>query len=283
MIFSVVFVLLATYASSVEISTNPSEIYFNDVLAAGYAEKTITIKSDSSKPLEVMISAPGSIKEWFMFEPEAASVSKGSPVEFKIITRPPPETHTGLYETYLIISTVSTGNELTTAVTTAKSLKTIIEVTDEEIIQAIVDDVFINAEKDKTIGISVKVQNKGNIGIIPFFKIEILNISEDNTLKHDYSNKKVIPPFSTDIIKLDIENNLPLGEYKAEITTFLSDNWIVGKRSFKFNIGESSQEEKVVLKEKPTSLSTDWTILFVWAGILVLTTWIISRNKRKER
>ena len=288
MIIGIILISLSSITYGITITTEPNELSFENVLNNGYAEKTIKIMSDSSEPLQLTLSAVDPIKEWLSFEPSSALVSADSPAEIKIIVEPV-NAELGIYQGYIIINTVSTGNKLTTSIATAIDLKTTVEITDQQIMQAVINDMVIkNTELNAPIKASVTVQNQGNIAITPFFQIDILDANKEETLKSSISDKKTILPSSTDVIELDIENELGLGQYWAKATLFLEDNWILGQRFIKFNIIEKGTlpiEEEPTIKVYPTAipLSTSWIIIVMWILILVFIGWKIKTNKPNKK
>lgn len=289
LIFLVLFILLTTTVSAVTITTEPNELIFENVLNNGYAEKTIKLSSDSPGPVQISLSATEPIKQWVSFEPVTASVSSASPTEFKVIIKPS-NAALGIYQGFLVISVVSSGSELTTSVITSIGREMKIEITDQEITQAAIKDVVIkDTEQDSPIKVSVTVQNQGNIALTPFFQINILDVTKSKILKSAISDKKAILPSSTDVIELNIPNDLALGTYWAQITASLEDNWILGKRLIKFNIVEKgtlpSVEEKptVSKEEKPIPLTLTWPVILMWLLILAFVVWTIAKKPSKKK
>ncbi|MBW2966203.1 hypothetical protein KY342_03820, partial [Candidatus Woesearchaeota archaeon] len=255
-VFLVLIILLTTNVYAVTITTEPSELIFENVFINGYAEQIVKISSDRSEPVQVSLSATEPISSWVSFEPEAASVSKDYPAEFKVIVKPV-SAQLGIYQGYMIINTVSEGNKFTTAVTTAFDVSTMVELTNKEIIQAVIKDIDIKAEQNSPIKVLVEVQNQGNVEITPFFQMDVLNLDKSQVLESGVTEKNRILPSSTYVIELDVLNNLALGSYWAEITLFLEDNWISGKQLIRFNVvepGMVSLEESETIKVYPTPI-----------------------------
>lgn len=283
-IFLLMFILLSSAISAFNITTDPEELIFEDILDGGYAEKIIKIRSDSGQPAQITISASEPISSWISFEPASASATGDSPAEFKIIVKPSGSA-LGTYQGYLIISTFATGNEITGAVSSTKTVNMVIELTDQQIMQAGVKDVVIgDTEENSPIKALVRVQNQGNIALTPLFQLDILDVSRSQVLKSADSGKKTILPYSTDVIEVDLPNDLPLGSYWAQVTTTLGDRWIIGKRLIKFNVvemGTLQEEEKpIVLEAELMPLSLSWTMLITWVAILLFVMWVIGKKKR---
>ena len=286
LIFLLLFVLLTIEVSAFTIRTEPDELVFADVLNNGYAEKKIKIFSDSLEQVQLSFSATEPIKRWVEFSPAAASISKDSPVELKVILKPS-DAPLGIYQGYIVINTLSGGNEITTSLVTSITIETTVEITDQEIVQAVVQDVMIkDIEINSPIKALVTVQNKGNVALSPFCQMDILNSDKTQILKSAVSEKKAILPSSTDVIELNVPNNLPLGTYWAEITTSLEDG-IVGKRMIKFEIVEKgavpAEEEPAVFKEEPITLGVSWIVILMWVLVLAFVVWTIAKHKPKKK
>ena len=226
------------------------------ILYQQYSEKIIKVSSDRIEPVQVTLSATEPINSWLSFEPATFPINRDTTAEFNVIIEPS-NAPLGLYQGYIIINTISEGNELTTAVVTSLDLETTIKITDQEITQAVIKDVVIqNIEQNNPIKVSVILENQGNIMISPFFQINILNSDKSQILKSAVSKEKTILPSVTDSIELEMPNDLGLGAYWAQITVFLEDGWITGKQLIKFNIvepGALPSEEKPlpIFKKEP--------------------------------
>lgn len=284
-ILAAIFILLAATVSAVTIT--PDELSLEDVLNDGYAEEVIEVSSDS--PVEISLSATEPIDSWISFEPISASASKDFPAKFKVIIRPS-GARLGIYQGYIIINTASSGNEITSSIPSATSLETTIEITDQEIIQAAVEAIIIkDVEQGSPIKVSVTVQNQGNIVVSPFFRFDTIDENKNQTLKSLISDEKAVFPSRTDIIELDVTNDLALGPYLAQITILLGEEWIIGKRSIKFNVVEPgtlhSEEEIPVIskREKPVPLSASGIVLFVWFILLLVVVRVITKHRMGKK
>lgn len=289
LVLLVLFVLLAATASAVTVTTEPNEVIFENVLANGYAEKTIKIISDA--PVDVSLSATEPVKSWVSFEPVSASVSEDSPAEFKVVVQPP-DAPLGVYHGYIIVNVVSGGNMLSTAIASAFDLRTTIKVTDSEIIQAVIKNVSVkDIEKGSPIKASVTVQNQGNVAVSPFFHVDLLNSDKSQVIKSAISEKKVKKvtlPFSTDVIELDVQNSLDLGTYWAEVTVFLDGGMVAGKHLMRFKVVEQGmlhvEEEPLhIFREEPVPLSLNPFVIVLWGLILLYIVWAVVKKKPEEK
>lgn len=278
-------VSLSSIGFAITVTTDSDEIVFEDVLAGGYAEETVEIRSDTAEPTEIVISAPEFIKDWFSFEPNTMPVSLGVPAKFKIMLHPPSNITKGNYESYLVINTISKGNEVTTSMATAMDIKTKIEITDKEIMQAVIDDFSIEKVKiGDPIEALITIENKGNIELPLSIHIDILD--NDNIINPTNINSKLLPS-AIEIIKASIPNDLSIGEYTAQIQVF-SENMLIGKQILYFNVVEKVIEEPketIVIKQDELAipLSTNVFIFLLWLVILIFVFVKVKNIKKKGK
>ena len=277
---NLVFLLLLLPTIVYAIAIEPKEIVFENVLNEGYAEKIIKISELG--PVHVTLSATSPIKPWIKFEPIPTSANNKTS-EYKIIVSPSNAT-IGMYQGYIIIDSISLGNEITTAISRSTTLKTTISITDEEITQANVKEVVVvDVEINNPVKVSVTVQNKGNIAVNTLFKIDILDSSKTQTLKTAQSNQISLLPLSTNVIETEIPNNLVIGKYYADITVHAED-MLLRKHLLSFDvIGQGTlpaKEEKETIKvyPEPIPLSANWFVLITWALILVFIAWKLTKH-----
>jgi hypothetical protein len=268
------FILLAATVSAVIIE--PDKLVFENVLNYGYAEKIITIKSPGS----VSLSATEPINKWLSFEPVGES-------DFKVIVKPL-DAPLGTYQGYIIVNTISPGNDLTTAVSTADHLKTTIIITDEQITQANVKDVVIkDIELNNPIKILVTIENQGNSYLLPYFEASILDTNK-NLLYFIASQEKTLNPSSTDIHEALIPNNLAIGKYYADVKVY-ADDMLLRKHLLSFDVVKPgslpAEKEEISIKihPAPVPLSVNWAVIVVWILILAFVIWKIARNRPKKK
>ena len=285
LIYALIPIFLAVTVSAIVVT--PDELLFENVLNNGYAEKTIKIKSDSQEPIEIRLSATEPLKEWLIFEPVPTSVSRNKPAEFKVILRPT-NARLGTYQGYVIINAVSLGKEITGSIASATSLKTIVDITDQEITQAMIGYIIVgDVEKNKPFEFAVEIKNQGNIGINPFFQLDIMDLNKTKVLKSAKSSNKSMLPFASDVIQLDLENNLDLGVYWARISAFSEEGLFIGQQVIKFGIvepGTPISEEKIIVFEEEVPLSFDGLLIIVsFVLMLFITRRIIKKDIGKEK
>lgn len=275
-----IIVLFTTTVSAAIITTEPSELFFENVLSNGYAEKIITIESDGKA--ECSFSATGIIKDWISFEPETILTTETEPGKVKVIVQPPANTSLGIYEGYIIVDTVSTGSKLTGAMTVSTSLKTRIKITDREIRQAIVKNLTISdTQQGSPIKVLAAVANEGNIKAnIEVYAVILDNNQEEVTSR---SNLTYVLPSAISSIDTSIPNNLEIGEYTADVTILL-DGLLLRKDLYPFKIIEKGAvpEEPVIFKEEPAvPLAANIAIILLWVFIFLFIVWKVAKPKKK--
>ena len=284
--YFILLILLAVTVSANETNITPSELFFDNVLMNGYAEETIRIATDSAETVQITFYASEPIKPWISFEPSFAHLNKNNPVEIKVIVRPS-NNSLGKYQGFILINSLSGKSKITSATITSLTIETTVKLTDKEITQAIIDDIIVkDVEKNNPIKVSVKIKNQGNIGISPYFNIDLLNLDKGKVLESATSKKISILPFASDIIKLDLENNLNLGIYWARVNVLSEEELFIGKQLIKFNVVKPGtlplEEEIIVFKEEPVPLGMSGIFIVVGFVILLLIIRQIVKKDDKE-
>ena len=285
--YFILLILLAVTVSANEINITPSKLFFDNVLMNGYAEETIRIATDSTETVQITFYASEPIKPWISFEPSFAHFNKNNPVEIKVIVKPF-NNSLGKYQGFILINSLSGKSKITSATITSLTIETTVKLTDKEITQAIIDDIIVkDVEKNNPIKVLVKIKNQGNIGISPYFNIDILNLDKGKVLKSATSKEISILPFASDSIKLDLENNLNLGIYWARVNVLSEEGLFIGKQLIKFNVVKPGtlplEEEIIVFKEEPIPLGMSGIFIVVGFVILLLIIrQIVKKNIKEE-
>ncbi len=272
-IFLLIFISLTTATHGAEINISPSEIYFSNVLAGGYAEKIITIESDEQAGNS--FSAIGLIKDWLSFESRDSMI--------KVIVQPPKNASLGKYVGYIVVDVISTGDQLTGAISTSTALKTTIELTDREIKQAVVKDIVIpDIEIGNPIEISGVIANEGNIKAGIDIHTKILDKDKKEVISQ--SNQITVFPSAISSIDIEIPNNLETGKYRADITILL-DGMLLRNEIAPFEIVKKGAlpEKEEVFKEKPAiPLASNIAVIIVWLFILIFVVLRIVKSKKSS-
>ncbi len=282
-LLSYILILIFLTSSVSAFNIEPSELKFENVL--DHAEKSIKISSEKS--LQISLSATEPFKDWITFSPNSFNINQNSPVEVRVIVQPPKNISLGKYQGFIVVNTVSQGNELTSSVSTAADLKTTIEITEDKIIDADVKNVIINdIEINNPLKISIKVQNQGNIELKSFFTIEILDTS-NNSIKKAQSEKTSILPLSTKILELEVPHNLETGKYYTNIKAYAGE-MLLRNHLLSFNVLKPGaippkNESSIVVHPEKIPLSTGPLIILVWIIILLFVVYKISKFKHNKK
>jgi hypothetical protein len=279
-----VFILLTATVSAVMIEQK--ELNFENILQYGHAEKIVKISSDRTEPVQITLSATEPIKEWISFDPASAHVNLGAPAEFKVIVEPL-DASLGVYQGYVIVHVLSSGNALTTTVATATDIKTTVGITDEEITQSNVEEVIVkDFEVGNPLKISILIENKGNMPVLPYFEMNILDINKENVLQTFVSEEKTLNPASLGLIEEEISNELSIGKYYADIAV-KANGMILREHLLSFFVVEPGKipvEESphIQIQPAPIPLSSGWIVIAAWAVLLILVVWVIKKEKKKR-
>ncbi|MBD3249283.1 hypothetical protein GF336_04525 [Candidatus Woesearchaeota archaeon] len=281
-IFCITAVLLSAAVSA--ISIEPSELIFEDVLQDGYAEKILTVSTDSYKPVQLTLSATEPIKEWISFDPSSDSVSAGSPIDIKVMLNMT-DSQLKKYKGYVIVNSYSSNNEVTTAMSQVFEIRTSIDVSKNLIEQANVANVVLDdTEQGMPLTASVTVENQGNSMIEPFFSISVLDSGKKEVFSAG-SKKKSLLPYSKGMINISLPSGLAFGEYNADIEVHAGD-MLLSRQTRVFNIvekGSVPKQEEKISDDQMIPLSTNWIILAVWGIIFVFIVSRITKSKLKKK
>jgi len=220
----IITLLLALYpVSSAIIGVSPSIIRFNKMLRQGYAETQVTITTSTEKPIKAHFTKEGEIQDWITLEPEDNNFefSRTAPYVFTLIIQPPEDAKSGNYSGVLKMTT----DELATVETGAGSsliaqiaLLIYIEVIGEEIIQCRAGAISASsAEIGQQFRVRTTVHNDGNVRIRPEIRVDVWDQYQTRVVNSKtFLGDQILPTRSKDIMK-EIENDLPIGQYFADI------------------------------------------------------------------
>lgn len=223
------FTVYAVNASTINIT--PDNLNFEKVLLGGYAEKTITITTDSPDFLFITPAIEGEIKDWITLSPNASSkISREIPLQLKIVVKPPKDVDKGKYTGHIRLDII---NKKVPEISVDREIflrvKTIVETTDKEIKKLEIKDIFVSStEQDQPIDFFITTLNGGNVELKPVIKIKLANkLHVTETVVFPLEEKEIL-------ISLD-SKGLELGRHLAGISIFL-DNFLIKEETFAFNI-----------------------------------------------
>ena len=241
-LLGVVFMLISPTVYGISLGISPGTISFKDVLRGGYAERVVTVSTSSDEPINCRVILGGPFKEWLSFEPgENFTLSANSRLQLKVIVKPPGDVPNGIYDGFITVRAEPTGEPgpgMGAAIATAVAMKASIEITGEEILKYKVLGIGVKDTEEKhPIEFSIEIMNEGNVKVSPLIHIDILNEDKTEILNSlDFSEKEILPTTKA-TIAIKIPNDLEIGKYWADISTYLGDE-IVTQRLLGFDVLE---------------------------------------------
>jgi hypothetical protein len=215
--------MISSSVSAAIIGVSPSIVRFNKMIKGGFAETKITITTSTELPIRAHFTREGEIKDWISFAPEEEvfNFSKSKPYEFMLVIQPPPDAKNGNYTGSLKITT----DELATVSIGAGSsiiaqieLMLYIEVIGDEIVQCKAGAISAySSEIGKPFNVRATVQNDGNVRLRPEVKVDVWDQYQTRVIfSNTFFGDQILPTRSKDILK-EINNELPVGQYFADI------------------------------------------------------------------
>ncbi|MEM4397099.1 MAG: hypothetical protein QW757_00575 [Candidatus Woesearchaeota archaeon] len=219
-----IFTILFSYnVNSAVIGVSPSIARFPKMIKGGYAQLDVTVTTSTDFPLTARIKKEGEIAEWLKLNPENESFefSKSKPYTFTLIIEPPKDTPSGNYSGILKITTdtyATVESGAGSSVMAQVGLLIYVEVIGEEIILCRAGAISAeSSEINQPFLVSAIIYNDGNVKLRPEIKVDVY---DQYKTKIVYSasvlGDQILPTTSKQITK-EIKNNLPIGQYFADI------------------------------------------------------------------
>ncbi len=215
-----ILLVLAANAAAVSLGVSPSNIEFRDVLKGGYAEGTATISTSSPEPVEISLSVGGEARDWITLGETTFTLEPNSRHGVKVMVEPPADAPNGAYKASVTAKTrpPAEGQQVMGAIIiTAVEMQATISVTGDQIIDYEVPSVQVkDTEEGQPIEFNIRVDNRGNTRITPQIRVDIMD--EASTIKSlDHGETEILPTTSENIL-LKVDNDLPIGQYRAKVT-----------------------------------------------------------------
>jgi len=217
--FTLVFLFLISPVFSVSIGVSPGRVVFDNLLQSGYAERTVTISTNSEEILAGTARPRGDIASWITFNPDSSDfqISKSDPYKLKVVVQPPEDIPNGNYSGSIEFVTDTIGSVSGRAGGIVKAAVTQlinVEVSGNEIIECRAGAFSI---KDTELGFplefSATVINDGNVRLNPTFTFDFQNQFQEGTiLEEELIGQEVLPTTESKIIGR-IDQNLDVGQY----------------------------------------------------------------------
>ncbi|MBN1503243.1 hypothetical protein JW930_06910 [Candidatus Woesearchaeota archaeon] len=217
--------LLSCPIYAVTIGVSPSIINSRNMIRGGYAENMILISTNTPSELWGHFEIEEEFISWISFEPESEqfTISSANPYGVKIIITPPEDTPNGNYSTLITIlsdAIVSPERGAGSSVIAAIGLRLNIEVTDVETVMCNAGALYISAtEIGEPFTVGATVLNTGNIRLRPTFLLEVYDQDQENLLmRKTFAAKDRILPTTSGRVFQEVEHNLEIGQYFAQLT-----------------------------------------------------------------
>ncbi|MBI4438595.1 hypothetical protein HY640_01545 [Candidatus Woesearchaeota archaeon] len=232
--------LLASSADALSIGVSPGRVDFNDVLKGGYAEKTLTVSTNSESPLVASVELGGEVSEWLSLEPNQTRfvLSVSSPYRVKVIVRPPKDARNDSYSGSVTFNTEGLGNLTTriggiirTGVTSVLELRT----TGREIVACSAGNIQVSdTEHSLPLLVTAVVQNTGNVRLRPSLRVSVFDQSMKSRVLQRTAVGEEVLPTSERVVSANFPNQLGVGQYWAEVV--LDECGVV--KTGTFDVGE---------------------------------------------
>ncbi len=219
----VIFFISITPVYSAVIGVSPSIARFPKMLKGGYAEVNVVVTTSTEMPLKAHFAKEGEIADWIILDPneEDFIFSREEPYRVNLIIQPPQDAKNGNYSGILKITT----DEYATVETGAGSsviaqvgLLIYVEIIGDEIIVCRAGAISTtSAEVNQPFIIRTTVYNDGNVRLRPEIKVDVWDQYKSQIVfSNTFLGDQILPTRSKEIIK-EIQNNLPLGQYFADV------------------------------------------------------------------
>ncbi|HLD87133.1 MAG TPA: hypothetical protein VJB12_03635 [Candidatus Nanoarchaeia archaeon] len=222
-LLAIAFLLLTTFAHAISIGISPGRVQFSGVLRDGYAERTVTITTNSEETLNGHFKPGGDLGEWISFSPNTTQIrfSKGSPYKLTIKIQPPSDIPTGNYSGFIEFVTDTVGDVEGRAGGVVKAAVTLIvnaEVSGDQRIECRAGGFFVkDAEQGFPLELGVTVINDGNVRLSPTISFDVWDqLQQKVLLSTELKGDEVLPTTQRSLME-QVSHSLPIGQYWATI------------------------------------------------------------------
>ena len=224
LIFVLAVALIFPLVTSLNIGISPAVINFEEVMRSGYAEKMLTISTDSEEDLRMEIVPRGDIATWLNFSEWNFSVSKQVPKYILASINPPIDTPNGNYQGFIRVTTSAVGEniegEAVGKIVSSLDLWVNVTITDIEIIDCTVSNVeVISVEKGDDVILRMNILNNGNVRLRPKVLFNIWDFNQVSVLDNFEFFSKEILPTTEERVEFRVKSGvLDLGQYWSDLS-----------------------------------------------------------------
>jgi hypothetical protein len=291
-IFVLMLFLLSGSVYAVSIGVSPGRIDYRNVLKGGYAERTITVTTDSTTDLVAHFEKEGDVADWIYLEPfdEFFSLSVNQPYKLKVIVEPPEDAQNGTHHGSLRFVTDRFGRITGRAggyVKAAVQMDLNVQVTGTEFFSCRAGGFTVtDTEIGFPLEISATIVNDGNVRINPRITIDIWDQFQENlVLSTDFDDEEVLPTVTRMITK-QINHNLPIGQYWMNINVGECNSGELLTFSVVEKGGIVDKGELVEINNKPWAYvgeTVQFNMLFRNYGIRTVTAYFKGSIRKEDK
>ena len=223
-LITILLIISADLGYAISLGVSPSRVTFTDMLRDGYAERVVSVTTNSDDMLSGSFAVSGEIKDWLRFEPNSTKfeASSSEPYKLKIIVQPPNDTKSDSYYGEIKFTTDRVGSLTGRAgglVKAAIQLNLRVDVTDTEIILCKAGAFnFEDIEIGYPLELGYTVINEGNVRIRPLVRFDIWDQAQENLVaSDDFISEDILPTVERKFTKKIPNNELDIGQYWANI------------------------------------------------------------------
>lgn len=210
-------------AGALSMGVSPASASVKNVLAGGEAKQDYYINNPNSEEIGVQIAVSGDISEWLDVEQDNILIPAGKTAKVPVIIRAPAGTANGNYNGILKFN-MKSFNPVTGAYKAQSGVITLLSlsVVDSEVMEYSIDSVnIINSEKPQDIVLEFRVQNTGNVPIMPASNVGVYDVSQKGLLLETGAEHGQILPYEGASIAARIPTgSLDVANYLAFISIY---------------------------------------------------------------
>ena len=222
--YLILLVILVNSSYAISLGISPSRVAFKEMLRDGYAEREVSLTTNSEDDLSGHFTVSGEIAGWVRFEPNSTtfSASSSSPYRLKIIVQTPNDTKSDSYRGEIKFVTDRKGNLTGRAgglVKAAVKLNLDVEVTDtERVLCSAGAFSFKDIEEGYPLELSYTIINGGNVRIRPVIRFGIWDQSQEKlVLSDEFTGEEILPTTEKKFTKKIPNKNLDAGQYWVNV------------------------------------------------------------------
>ena len=245
-------IILSTTVSGFEIWTEPISPDIKNVLVNSKTAYDINIMTDAEHDVKLDFSIAGPIKDWVIVRPETVTISKSEQDVIRLILEPK-DIPTGRYTSQMIMTSISEV-PATTTIAESYAIPLSVQVTDNEIIAAEIEDIeILDMFEGEKFSLKGYLHNTGNTLLQPTISVEIMNSDRSSVITMFEKQENILMAGEMRLTEINESSGLGVGEYFVKVDLKADD--VIFKRQFiKFNVVEASESKGMLQDVQATAL-----------------------------